>query len=246
LKRLVIKPPPAGRTTVTLVTHRYIDRGEAARQGCERGTQTVYLGSFPVGLKPGRLDGVERVLPGDVSSGISLRPNVHVDGKPFELQSDDVLQIRSWLLEHGSWARQEAELARYRERLERQRADDRAKLEAEIRADLRETLLGEVTEQVRHEMDARRGHPIEDAVKAVLAAGQAVREEAAKLKAGGQRIVSRRGPRAKADEEPVYQLLQLTLGLRKQAFTQFEDDCKAAGLMGRKPAPKNAKRPVGR
>jgi hypothetical protein len=246
LNRLVIKPPPAGRTTVTLVTHRYLDRAEAAKQGCERGTKTVYLGSFPVDLEPRRLDGVERIPPGDTLSGVSVRPNVQLDGKPFELQLEDVQQIRSWLLEHGSWARHQADLASYREKLAQQRAADRALLEAQIRAELRETLRGEVMDEVRQELDAQRGHPIEDAVRAVQAAGQAVHEEATKLKADGHRMVTRRGPRARVEEAPVHQLLQLTLALRKQAFAQFEDPCKAAGLMGHKPAPKRAKGPAGR
>lgn len=240
MNRLVIKPPPAGRTTVTLVTHRYLDRAEAARQGCERGTKTVYLGSFPVDLQPRRLDGVERIAPGDASCGVSVRPNVQLDGKPFELHREDVKQIRSWLETHGTWAKREAEHAKYRETLERQRAADRAQLEAQIRAELRETLRAEVTQEVRQEMEAQRGHAIEDAIGAVQAAGRAVREEAVALKAAGHRLVTRRGPRAPVEEAPVHRLLQLTLALRRDAFAQFEDECKAAGLMGRKPTPKRA------
>jgi hypothetical protein len=240
LKRLVIKPPPAGRRTVTLVTHRYRDRTEAARQGCERGTQTVYLGSFPIDLQPRRLDGVERIAPGDASCGVSVRPNVQLDGKPFELQLEDVQQIRSWLETHGTWAKREAEHARYLEKLEQQRAADRAQLEARIRAELRETLRAEVTQEVRQELEAHRGHPIEDAVRAVQAAGLAVRQEAATLKAAGHRLVTRKGSRARVEDAPVHRLLQLTLALRRDAFAQFEDECKAAGLMGRKPTPKRA------
>jgi len=236
LKRLVIKPPSGERTTVTLVTHRYLDRAEAAQLGCERGTQTVYLGSFPIDLEPRRLDGVDRIRPGDASCGVSVRPNVQLDGAPFELVFDDVQQIRAWLQEHGSWAKQEADLARHRELREQERAAERAQLEAQIRLQLRDELRAEVLTEVHMEMEARRAHPIEDAVVAVAAAGRAVQEEAARLRASGHRIVTRRGPRRSPGQTPALRLLELTVALRKGAFAQFENECKAAGLMGRKPA----------
>jgi len=200
------------------------------------------LGSFPIHLEPRRLDGVERIQVGDTSTGVSLRPNVSLDGSPLELLQEDVQEIRSWLLAHGSCAKREADNARWRERQEQVRAEERVRLEVQIRAELREEVRAELQEKIQEEMESRRSHPVEEAIRSVQAAGRAVHEEADRLKAVGHKMLTRRGRPAAAGESPVHRLLDLTLALRQQAFAGFEDECKAAGLMGHKPKPSKAKR----
>jgi len=231
MKRFVIKPAP-GKTTVSLLTHQYLNRAEAAAQGRERGTQVVYLGSFSAHLNPHALDGVERIGVGDDSTGVRVKSGVLVDGVPFELTAEDIQEIRAWLMEHGTWAQRERRLAEYREHEAQRLEGQRTQLAIELRAELEASLRADIRAELERETTAARGHPIDEAVRAVQLAGVAVAEEAARLKAAGHRLSTRRAKTRTADSAPVTRLLDLTRALRTEAFSRFEDACKAAGLMG--------------
>ena len=227
MKPFVIKPAP-GKTTVSLVAHRYFNKAEAAAAGRERGTQAIYLGSFSSHLNPGQLVDVERITPGDKRHGISLKEGVVLNGRPFELNAADVHEIREWLLANGSWMR--AETVRHELQLarDRERAEERVRLEVQLRAELIALVRPQLKAEIELEMQARRGHPLVEAVRVVEAAGAAVREEAERLKAAGHRLAMRRG---RAMDPSVAELLEMTLALRLGAFAGFEDACKEAKLM---------------
>jgi len=241
MRRFVIKPAP-GKTTVSLMSHKYFNKTEAAAAGCERGTKPIYLGSFSSRLDPRRLDGVEHIGPGDVDHGVTVK-NVVLDDGPFELNATDIQEIRAWLMANGEWARERELIAQCRADHERRKADERAQLEVQLRAELIAELRPQLLLELKQDSEARRPHALVEAVRAVEAAGAAVREEAERLASGGHRLVMRRG-RVESDEDsPASQLLEMTLALRTKGFAGFEDACKAAGLMaGRKAG--SAKRKV--
>jgi hypothetical protein len=231
MNRFVIKPPKAGRTTVQLVTHRYRTRQQALEEGGERGTQTVYLGSFSSSIPPHELDGVAGVKPGDASSGIALRPGVFVGGLPFELNAQDVAQIRAWLEEHGDYTKRQRQQLRFDAEQAAAREAERAALEIELRTKVR----AEFQQELAEEMAARSAvQEVEAAIEALDRAGTAVRLGAETLHSAGCR------PRLRAttpngDASMAEQLLAATVAMRRKAFGRFEAACKEAGLMTKKP-----------
>lgn len=230
MRRFVIKPTP-GRTTVSLTAHRYLNKAEAQAAQRERGTQVLYLGSFSSHLDPGRLSGVERIVPGDATHGIKLKQGVVLNGQPFELHAADVDEIRHWLLANGSWAREEEARHQRAAANALAQAEERVRLEAELRAELTTQLRPLLQAELMLEMQASRGHPLVEAVKAVEAAGVAVREEAERLREAGLRLATRRGRAGATMDAPVAALLEMTLALRVEAFASFEAACKEAKLM---------------
>ncbi|MFX1680880.1 hypothetical protein PV762_16750 [Mitsuaria sp. CC2] len=241
MKGLVISPGKG--TTVSLKLQKYFSRAEATAAGLrERGTQAKYVGSFNSSLDPRRLAGVERIGPADDGRhGVTLT-GVGFDGNPVELDADDIRDIRDWLLAHGSWARMHKSREEFRTEQERLKAVERAQLEAQLRAELTAQLRPQLQAELLEDMEARREHPLVEAVRAVEAAGAAVREEARRLVSDGHRLTTRRGRAAGGRDAPANRLLEMTLALRTQAFADFEATCKAAGLMaGRKTGRKGPK-----
>lgn len=242
MKRFVIKPAP-GKTTVSLMAHRYLNKAEAAAAGRDRGTQAIYLGSFSSRLDPNRLDGVERIGHGDVDHGVTLKSVVLDDG-PFELNATDIQEIRGWLLANGEWARERELIEQYRADHERRKADERAQLEVQLRAELTAELRPQLRAELAQDIEARREHPLVEAVRAVQAAGAAVRDEAERLVSAGHRLTTRRGKAVAGEEAPASQLLEMTLALRTEAFKGFEESCKSVGLMaGRSPSAAKRRKP---
>jgi hypothetical protein len=230
MNRFVIKPPKAGRTTVQLVTHRYRTRQQALEEGGERGTQTVYLGSFSSSIPPHELDSVAGVKPGDASSGIALRPGVFVGGLSFELNAQDIAQIRAWLEEHGDYTkRQRQQLTLDAERAAAQQAE-RVALELELRTKVRADLQQELAEKMASRSAVET---VKAAIEALDRACTAIRVEAENLHQAGHRPRLRR---TKQDEDATAaeQLLSTTWDMRREAFGRFEAACKAAGLMSKK------------
>lgn len=227
MKRFVIKQRP-GRTTVVLTGQKYFSKTEAAAAGRERGTQPIYLGSFSSRLDPRRLLGVERIGPDDVGHGVTVKPVVLDDG-PFELRAADIQEIREWLMVNGSWALTQKTMQQYQADQDRLKAEERAHLEVQLRAELSAELRPQLQAELAKDIEANRAHPLIEAVRAVEAAGAAVREEAARLVSAGHRLTTRRG--RVAGGAPASQLLEMTLALRGKAFAGFEEACKAAGLM---------------
>lgn len=240
MRRFVIKPAP-GKTTVSLMSHKYFNKTEAAAAGCERGTKPIYLGSFSSRLDPRRLVGVEHIGAGDLDHGVTVKKVVLDDG-PFELNATDIQEIRAWLMANGSWALAQQAMEQFRAEQGRLKVEERAQMEAELRAELTAQLRTQLLAELTQEMEARRAPALVEAVRAVEAAGMAVREEAARLVSAGQRMTTRRGKGGDAVESPVFQLLDQTLALRTKAFEEFEQACKATGLMaGRKASPTKRK-----
>lgn len=244
MKRLVISPGKG--TTVSLKLQKYYNRAEAAAAGLrERGTQSTYVGSFNSSLDPRRLDGVERIGAADVDHGVTLTGVVLDDG-PFELDADEVREIREWLLANGSWARAQKSIEQYRADQERLKDEERAQLEARLRTELTAQLRPQLQAELLRDIEARREHPLVEAIRAVEAAGTAVREEAQRLVSEGHRLATRRGRTQGGHEAPANRLLEMTLALRTRAFAEFEAACKAAGLMaGRKTVAVRRKVPKG-
>lgn len=239
MKKFVIKAPKEGRTTCQLVTHRYRTRQQALEEGGERGTQTVYLGSFPSTMDPHDLDKVAVVRAGDASSGIALRPEVFIRGVPFELNAEDVAHIQGWLEQHGEFTKallrqQQADVAR-----STAKRVERAALELELRTQVRADVLREIDEKVQS-----RGaiEALAAAIDALDRAGEAVGTEAAQRRATGHRLTQRR-QKSTAEITAEDQLLAATLAVRRDAFSRFEKACQAAQLMtkkiGRRGGPKS-------
>jgi len=229
MKRFVIKSAP-GRTTVTLRGHKYFNKAAAAAVGKDWGTHPIYLGSFSSNLDPRRLEGVERIGPGDDSHGITVKPVVLDDG-PFELRATDIQEIREWLTANGSWALAQKSIEQYQASQARAKAEERAQLELQLRAELTAQLRPQIQAEVEKDIEARRRHPLVDAVAALEAAGAAVRDEAERLTLTGHRLTARRGRGAGHQDSAVAELLDMTLALRVKAFGDFEAACKSAGLM---------------
>lgn len=245
MKRLVINRGKG--TTVTLRLQKYFNRAEAASAGLrERGTRYTYVGSFSLGLDPRKLDGVERIGPGDVDHGVTLTGG-GLEGETFELDADDIREIREWLLANGSWVMAQKSMERFRADQERLKAAERAELEARLREELTAQLRPQLQAQLLEDLEARREPPLMAAIHAVKAAGAAVREEAQRLVSDGHRLTTRRGRTQGGREAPGNRLLEMTLALRTEAFAEFEAACKAAGLMaGRKTGAARRKAPKAR
>jgi hypothetical protein len=237
MKKFVIKTPKAGRSTVELITHRYLSKEAAKAQSLYRGTQTIYLGSFSIDLDPGRLGEVQVVCAGDASSGISLRPGVMVDGQPFELDAGDVNEIRDWLLQHGGHVRQQQRVAQLRAEREETLATLRQQLECEIRAELRQSLRTELLSELR---PSAAVPALQAAEEALQAAAVALVAEVERLRADGARVSPRRTKSAVDRDPAVDTLRKATERLRRDAFSEFENACQTAGLMARR-APSSAK-----
>jgi len=229
MKRFVIKPAP-GRTTVTLRGQKYFNKAEAAAVGKDRGTQPIYLGSFSSNLDPRRLEGVERIGPGDESYGVTVKP-VMLDDGLFELRATDIQEIREWLMANGSWARAQRSIEQYQASQARSKAEERAQLELELRAELTAQLRTQLQAEMAKDIEARRRHPLIDAVAALEAACAAVRNDAERLTLAGHRLTARRGRGVGSQDSAVAELLDMTLSLRVKAFDDFEAACKSAGLM---------------
>ena len=242
MKRFVIKPAP-GKTTVSLMAHRYLSKTEAAAAGRDRGTQAIYLGSFSSRLDPHRLDDVERIGSDDVNCGVTLK-SVTLDDGPFELNAADVQEIREWLMANGEWARKQKFIEQCRVDHERRNAEERAQLEIQLRAELIAQLRPQLQAELAQDIEARRAHPLVEAVRAVEAASAAVRAEAERLVSAGHRLTTRRGKAAVDEAAPASQLLEMTLALRTEAFKGFEQACKSVGLMaGRRPGAAKRRKP---
>ena len=192
---------------------KYFNKTEAAAAGRERDTKPIYLGSFSSRLDPRRLAGVEHIGPGNVEHGVTVK-SVLLDDGPFELDATDVQEIRAWLMANGSWALAQKSMEQFRAEQGRLRVEERAQMEAELRAELGAQLRTQLLAELTQEMEARRAPALVEAVRAVEAAGVAVREEAARLVSAGQRMTTRRGKGGEAVESPVLQLLDRTLALR--------------------------------
>jgi hypothetical protein len=234
MKRLVISRGKG--TTLSLKTQKYYNRSEAAAAGFrERGTHSIYVGSFNSSLDPRRLDGVERIGQDDADRyGVALT-GAEVDGRPFELEAGDIDEIRAWLLVNGSWAKTQKSLERLRAEEERLKTEERARMEMKLREELTAELLPQLHAQLVKDVEARRAHPLVEALRAVEAAGEAVRNEASRLVLTGHRMTTRRGRAASGDDGLVNELLEMSLALRIRGFAGFEEACKAAGIMaGRK------------
>jgi hypothetical protein len=220
---------------VTLATHEYVrETGPDGRS--RRATKTVYLGSFSLDLNPDRLKGVEHIRAGEATEGITLRPGTYAAGQPFTLDADDLEQIRAWLTAHGTYVKRQEGLERDRIEEARVRAEERAALASQIEAELHARLTSEIRAALDAELATNRVDAIDAAVDMLLQAGQAVVDEAGRLKPV-LRVPHRR--RTLADEEAKSArkaLLARTLRLRKEAFAGFEEACKQAGLMTRKSA----------
>ena len=231
MKKFVIKPPKAGRSTVELIAHPYLSKEAAKAQGLERGTQTIYLGSFSMNLDPGRLAGVLRVIGGDASSGISLRPHVIVDGQTFELDAQDVNQIRDWLVEHGSYLREQQRLVQIQAEREKELIALRQRLEAEIRLELRESLRAELLSELK---PSAAIPALSAAVDALDTAAAAVTTEVDRLTASCAHRSTRRLNAAHDSDLGIDALREATERLRRTAFREFEEACQDAGLMKRR------------
>lgn len=230
MKRLVIRRPKEGRKSVALLTHRYVGREEARAQGIERGTKTIYLGSFPADLDPSRLTGLSELAPGRSACGITLRPGVTVDGRPFNLQTEDLDEIRAWLQTHGDLVKREVEAARRRVEAESRRHAERQAMERELRASLRAELRAELAAQTR---DRTVLEAIRDAVNATNAAAEAVVLEGERLASAGVEVTSR-AKAAAGKGAHLAALISATLDLRRDAFERFEAACKKARLMSQR------------
>lgn len=229
MKGLVISPGKG--TTVSLKLQKYFNRTEATAAGLrERGTHYRYVGSFNSGLDPRRLDGVERIGPADGHHGVTLT-GVGFEGNPVELDAADIRDIRDWLLANGSWAKMQKSREEFHAEQERLKAVERAQLEAQLRAELTAQLRPQLRAELLQDIAARREHPVMEAVRAVQAAGAAVREDAHRLVSEGHRLTTRRGKASGGCDAPANRLLEMTLTLRTRAFADFEATCKAAGLM---------------
>lgn len=227
-KKFVIKAPAAGRSTAELVTHRYLDRETAKAEGRERGTRTIYLGCFSANMDPQLLSGVELVSAGDASHGITLRAGAVIGGQPFVLNAQDVSEIRDWLLQHGGHVRREQRLAELRAERDRELATQRQLLENQIRSEVRETLRAELLAELRPSAAIPSLNAARDAL---AAAASAVVAEVARLTSEEVRVSAVRSKSAASDESDADALLEATLRLRLDGFSQFEATLQGVGLM---------------
>lgn len=227
-KKFVIKEPAAGRSTAELVTYRYLNRETAKAEGVERGTRTIYLGCFSANMDPQLLSGVELVCAGDASNGITLRPGMVVGGQPFELNAQDVGEIRDWLLQHGGHVRREQQLAELQAERDQALATQRRLLENQIRSELRETLRAELMAELR---PTAAIPALRAAKEALAAAAAAVVAEVARLTSDDVRVRAVRPKSAGSGESDADALLEATLEVRLGAFSEFEGTLQEMGLM---------------
>jgi hypothetical protein len=237
MKRFVIKSPKPGRTTVTIVAHQYDPASLVEGRSVGR-TRTIYLGSFSLGLDPDRLLGLERIGPGQCVEGVSLSANTCEKQTSFTLVSSDLSEIRSWLLEHGTFATRQAAERRALETAESAAVMERERFTAQLEVEIRLRLEQEWLDAFKVRLQEGRRAPLDALSELLASAGRHVISEAETLRSSGQRLTRIRSPGEVLS--PLDALLARTLSIRRLGFKQFEIDCKAAGLMTKKAARKRA------
>lgn len=222
-RKFVICAPRAPRTTASLVTHRYDERSKR--------TATVYLGSFSVDLDPNDIPDDTTIAAGEARHGIRLRPTA-----PFALASDDVALIRDWLRAHGTHTRQVALMQLAAAQRAQRRQAERAKLVAEVEAEVRARVLAEQSAAIDDLRARTVGYDLLQAEEALERAAEALRREAADAAAAGHRLSSIRyqGTDPTRATSPLDVLQARANRIRRLAIVAFEQACKDAGLMTRK------------
>ena len=237
MKRFVIKSPKPGKTTVTLVTHRY--EPASLNQGRTVGrTRTVYLGSFNLDLDPDGLLGVERIGPGQRVAGVALRANDCDEQMTFALGSSDASDIRKWLLQHGTFAKRKEVERKALEVAESAAVSDRERLVARLEVEIRQRLEQGWRDAYNAKLESVRNSALDTLAEALVSAGRHVILEAEMLRKSGRPLTRIRSPGPVLS--PLDALLARTLSIRNLGFEQFKNDCKTAGLMTRKAARKRA------
>lgn len=226
--RIEAKP---GRSTVQLLGNRYLNKEAARAEGKDgRGSLPVYFGSFSRNLDPERLAGVTAVRVGDDAYGIRVLPGRMVDGHQFELNEQDVREIRDWLLKNGNHVRREHERERHQAECAAAAAALRLQIEREVQLELRESTRADLLEELRPSSAIPAIHA---AIEALAWAARAVEIEARML---SEPVATRRTKAMASAPSEAGQLLEATQRLRRDAFAAFEASCQSAGLMAQKRA----------
>ncbi|MFG6458391.1 hypothetical protein [Roseateles sp. BYS96W] len=214
MKRFIIKPPRGGAQRATLVTHQY--------DLMTQRTRTVYLGSVDIRLNP------DRLRSGLADEEVHIKPAAVACATPFVVDAGVRTEIADWLELHGTFA--QTELAAQREKERRLEAELAARREVE--AVVRSSIEADVRAELAAEMEQHRLHPVDAAVAAVKAAGEALIAEALQLRELGSRLTSIRAQGVNAVGGTQLDALQAAANrLRLQEFAAFESACKKAGLM---------------
>lgn len=225
MKRFVIKPPAAGRSKATLVTHDY--------STAEQRTQTVYLGGFSLDLDPDQIpvDGV--VEPGSMAFGVSLKAGAVAWGEPFSLASTDLSRIRRWLEMYGTYRKRVEAEASARAHAEALSRAAHAELVADVEADLRGRLEAQWRAEFQAALERSQQRPLDAAEEALGQACNDLRRRAAELVAAGHRLTKLRSASTEtsAASSPLDELQARANRIRLEAFAAFERACKEAGLM---------------
>jgi hypothetical protein len=229
-KSFVINSPRPGRSTATLVTHVY-------NHDTKR-TQTIYIGSLPIDLDPDSIP-VDACIP----SGGHLH-GIRVSSRVQGLEPDDLAVIRQWLELHGVHRRRQAmERAWASEASERKRIE-REQLRLQIELELRSRIEQEVRTTLEAELRAKEiSSAPEAALDALQLAGKYFVEQSEVLRADGLRVSNIRcaAVTTASGANPLDALQATANRIRIGALAQFENDCKAAGIMagrtGRRASP---------
>lgn len=201
-----------GRTTVSMYCHRY--NPETGK------TVTIYVGSFRVDLDPAEVPQTP-LAAGQRCAGISISPQA-----PFSLETEHLLDIQRWLIVHGSYLRDHAI-----------KRSEKAKETAVLKAQLRE----EIRRELEHESAAARevfethtvGWALLEAEEALRRAIHHLPNEVAAAKAKGVRLRRIRSLNTQiTDDMSALDVLQALVNrIRLTAISDFEQACKATGLM---------------